>query len=77
MWYRNNIALGKNERYTIDNDNTLLLEKSRTIDGGSYSCRYISTVREKIVNTIESKTNRPLVNKHYENEVTLRQQNWS
>ena len=41
MWYRNNIALGKNERYTIDNDNTLLLAKSRTIDGGSYSCRYL------------------------------------
>ena len=48
MWYRNNIALGKNERYSIDNDNTLLLAKSRTIDGGSYSCRQIQGANKKM-----------------------------
>jgi len=39
MWYRNNIPVGKNKRFSIDQDNTLVIPKSRTIDTGSFSCR--------------------------------------
>ena len=41
MWYRNNIPVQKNSRFSIDQqDNTLVITKTTTIDTGSYSCRY-------------------------------------
>lgn len=41
MWYRNNIPLQKSTRFNVDDqDNTLVITKTSTIDTGSYSCRY-------------------------------------
>ena len=46
-WYRNNLPLQKIKRIRVDDDNTLFITKTSTIDTGSYSCRYIHEMTKK------------------------------
>jgi len=58
-WYRNNIPLQKSTRFNVDDqDNTLVITKTSTIDTGSYSCR-ARNIHETVDDTIQIFVKKP------------------
>ena len=42
-WYKNNTPLKKSERFTLLDDNSLVIGRAAPIDTGLYTCRQVST----------------------------------